>query len=167
MHDPDAVIAERTLKRCDTGADVVVRVFKPVPDPEDPEHAWVCGFEIAGMDETIRSKAHGVDSMQALMVVFLGIRHYLDKADLPLAWLSETPGWIGFERFHSDPDMDALFEHLMEAEMIRQSTMFALLDPSSAREPATDLLLEHTKEAEAIRQRILRKILKRSTKRRG
>jgi len=96
--------------------------------------------------------------MQALMVVFPGIRHYLDKADLPLAWLSETVGRLGLERFYSDPDMDALFEHLMEAEIIRQNTVYRLLDPNSDREPATDLLLEHTKEAEAIRQRILRKI---------
>ena len=168
IYDPDGLIAERRLKRCDTGADVFVRVFRPVPDPEDPQHTWVCGFEITGLDETIRSSGHGVDSMQALMVVFLGgIGHYLKKMGLPLAWLSETPGWIGFERFHTDPDMDALFEHLMEAEMIRQSTVFRLLDPSSRREPATDLLLEHTKEAEAIRQKILRRILEQATKRRG
>jgi len=47
MHDPDAVVAERTLKCCDTGRPVVVKVCKPVPDPEGD---WACGFEITGLD---------------------------------------------------------------------------------------------------------------------
>lgn len=167
MYDPDAVIAERILKRCDTGRPVVVKVFKPVPDPEDPYDGWACGFEITGLDKPIRHRAMGVDSMQALTVSFAGIRAHLERSGVPLAFESDTPGWTGFERFHSNADVNALFEHLMEIEMIRQNTLFELLDPVTDREPATDLLLEHTKEAEAIRQRILRKILKRATKRSG
>lgn len=163
MHDPDAVIAERTLRRCDTGAPVVVKVFKPVPHPEGD---WACGFEISGLDEPVRHRAIGVDSMQALRLSFQGIRAELEASGVPLAYESDTPGSTGFERFHLDEDVNALFEHLLEIE-IHQNTLYELLDPNSDREPATDLLLEHTKEAEAIRQKILRRILERATKRRS
>ena len=167
VHDPDAVIAERVLKRCDTGRPVVVKVFKPVPDPEDPNDDWACGFEITGLGKPVRKRAIGVDSMQALRLSFQCIRAHLEPSGVPLAYESDTPGSTGFERFALDEDVNALFEHLMEIEVIRQNTLFELLDPSLGREPETDLLLEHTKEAEAIRQRILRRTLERATKRRG
>lgn len=167
MHDPGAVIAERTLKRCDTGAAVVFRVFKPVPDAEQPDDTWACGFEIHMLDEPVRDRALGIDSMQALRLSFQGIRYHLRESGVPVAYDSGPPGYTSFERYHTDPDTNALMEHLMEIEMIRQNTLYELLDPSSDREPATDLLLEHTKEAEAIRQKILRRILERATKRRG
>jgi hypothetical protein len=164
MHDPDAVIAERTLKRCDDGATVVVKVFKPVPDPEEPDSTWACGFEITGLDETIRDRALGVDAMQALMLSFHAILGEFKKSDAPVAFLSDTPGDTGFYRFYLDPDMEALIGHLAEAEFIRQNTIYDLLDK---RAPATDQLLEHVKNAEAIRQKILRRILERAMKQRG
>jgi hypothetical protein len=164
MYDPDAVIAERTLKRCDTGAAVVFRVFKPVPDAKDPDDTWACGFEIHGLDEPVRDRVLGMDSMQTLKLSFQGIRYHLHESGVPLGYESDMPGHTGFERYHSDPDTNALMEHLMEIEMIRQNILYQLLDPSPDREPETDSLLEHTKEAEAIRQRILRRILGRATK---
>jgi hypothetical protein len=84
---------------------------------------------------------------------------------VPLAYESDTPGSTGFERYHLEPDMETLFEHLMDIEIIRQNTLYDLLDEDSDREPATEQLLEHVKEAEAIRQKILRRILERATKR--
>jgi hypothetical protein len=167
MHDPDAVIAERILKRCDTGGPVVFRVFKPVPDAEQPDSTWACGFEIHGLDEPVRDRVLGVDSMQALKMSFQGIRYHLQRCGVAVGWEADTPGSTGFERYHSDPDTNALMEQLIEIEMIRQLTLYEQLDPTPDRKPGTDELLEHTKEAEAIRQRILRRILERGTKQRG
>jgi hypothetical protein len=163
MHDPSAVVAERTLTRCDTGGPVIAKVFKPVPDPEEPDTTWACGYELTGLDETIRDRALGLDSMQALMLAFQGIRSELKKSRADVLF-ADTPGHTGFERHHLDPDMEALFENLMEAEIIRQNTLYELLDEDSDREPETELLLEHVREAEAARQRITRRILARATK---
>ena len=164
MHEPNAVVAERTLNRCDTGETVVATVFKPVPDPEEPDATWACGYEITGLDERIRHQALGIDSMQALMGAFQAIRYALKEADTQVAF-AETPGHTGFERHHWDPDMDALFENLIDAEVIRQNTLHELLDEDSDKQPATELMLEHVREAEAIRQRITRRILERARKR--
>lgn len=74
LHDASAVIAERTLFRCDTGANVVVKLFQPIPDPERTDiddDTWACGYEITGLGDTIRDRVLGIDSMQALMLAWL------------------------------------------------------------------------------------------------
>lgn len=167
LHDSNWVVAERTMWRGDDGKAVNVRVFKPIPDPEEPDATWACGFEITGLGQTIQDRALGVDSMQALMLAFQAIRGELQKSPIPVSFFSTAPGHTGFERYHDEPDMEALFEHLMEIEIIRQNTLYDLLDEDSDREPATSQLLEHIKKAEAIRQKILRRILERATTRSG
>jgi hypothetical protein len=161
MFDPDAVVAERSLVRCDTGSLVVARVFKPVPDPEDPDSTWACGYEIIGLDETVRDRAFGIDSMQALILSFQGIRGAL-KAGTEVSFADEA-GHTGFERHHLDPDMEALFENLMEAEIIRQNLLYEALDGEPERDAS--LMLDHVREAEAARQRITRRIIERATNR--
>lgn len=163
MHNPKAVLAERTLKRCDNGEAVQVKVYLPVPDPEYTKHGtWACGYEIVGLDQPVKSRAHGVDSMQALKLVFQAIRVELKKSNLPIAFLSDEPGYTGFERFHDQPEMEALFEHLMEIEVIRQNRLHEMLRGLPHRDSAMELLYEHLREAENMRQTILRKMFERS-----
>jgi hypothetical protein len=65
--------------------EVVVRVWAPV---RDGDH-YVCDFAIDGLPEPVRSSAGGVDSLQALLVAFTGLRAMLEPHSPSLSWLDE------------------------------------------------------------------------------
>ncbi len=66
-----APIASRTLayKRAD-GENVQIEVIlgMPVPDPHEPERAWVCPFQITGFAKPVTRAMYGIDAMQALIL---------------------------------------------------------------------------------------------------
>jgi hypothetical protein len=84
MNEP---IAVRTLAWHDGDdmREVVVRVWTPM---RDGDH-YVCDFAIDGLPEPVRSSAGGVDSLQALLVAFTGVRAVLEPHSPSLSWLHE------------------------------------------------------------------------------
>ncbi len=65
---------------------VVVRVWAPVAVGDD---RYVCDFAIDGLPDPVRSSAGGIDSMQALLVAFTGVRAKLEPHAPSLSWLQE------------------------------------------------------------------------------
>jgi hypothetical protein len=80
-------IATRTLAWHDGDdmREVVVRVWAPVPEGDN----YVCDFAIDGLPEPVRSSAGGVDSLQALIVAFAGLRAMLEPHSPSLSWLDD------------------------------------------------------------------------------
>lgn len=82
------VIAERELQRPgEKSAPVVVRIGRPVPDPEID---WTCSYQIRGIgDERVRT-AHGIDAVQALQLCLRMV-----GADLGALRRSHRLTWLG------------------------------------------------------------------------
>lgn len=89
------VIAERYFEAQDEdGArrEVVLRVGKPVPDPEEGGD-WCCPYQIVGFGGDRVSPAYGVDSVQALLFglqkAALDLKHYQQVQKSRLTWLGQ------------------------------------------------------------------------------
>ena len=64
------ILATRTLRfRARDGVrDIGVSLGLPVPDPEHPNKAWICPFQISGIREEPVRAIFGVDALQALVL---------------------------------------------------------------------------------------------------
>jgi len=84
------VIARRVLVNRETRRRVTVSIGLPtyIGDGWD----WVCPYKISGLGHPIHDHAHGIDALQALQLVSLGIRKTLENKRCPLAWLGD-PFW--------------------------------------------------------------------------
>jgi hypothetical protein len=69
--DLGEVIAERRLTfEAEAGwsRDVDVRIGRPIPDPSEPNHAWVCPYQVFGLGRDRVMGIFGADAMQALLL---------------------------------------------------------------------------------------------------
>lgn len=93
------VVAERRLEWAGGGpADgVVVRIGRPVPDPE-PGGDWLCPVQIVGIHSGAVRAAYGVDAVQALVLALwmidIDLRALQRETGLTLLWLDQTD--LGF-----------------------------------------------------------------------
>lgn len=93
------VIAERRLEWAGGGPEdgVVVRIGRPVPDPE-PGSDWLCPVQIVGMHGDAVRAAHGVDAVQALVLALwmidVDLRALQKDAGRALLWLEQDD--LGF-----------------------------------------------------------------------
>src|SRR5262249_38802574 len=89
------LILNRMLKIDAEGhhTDVPVKVYLPV----DMGHHWECEYEIGWPDNARRSKGHGIDSIQSLLITLqkIGIEIYTSKAHESgkLRWLEQGDGY--------------------------------------------------------------------------
>jgi hypothetical protein len=101
----------------DVARDVIVRVWQPVARERD----FVCDFAIDGLPEPIRTRAGGVDAMQALVMALAGIRFYLAPYRDDIAWLGERGSHgipMSLHWIH-DPADERAIEALVESESNR------------------------------------------------
>ena len=91
------VIAERSLHRCDSpGRIVVVSLGRPRKPRGSPD--WECPFQIRGLGSRRVECAYGVDAFQALTMALEGIRYFLDRSPVVLAWTGVREDTTGFQR---------------------------------------------------------------------
>jgi hypothetical protein len=83
------LIAERQLTT-DDGRAVTIKIYVPTHHT-DPRIPWQCDFEIEGAID-VRQHGSGMDSFQALVNAFQGVRKYLDDSGLVLTWNGLEPG---------------------------------------------------------------------------
>ncbi len=67
--------------------------------PQKVKGDWACPFQISGVGMKKVQHAHGVDSMQALIMAIEGIRSSLEKSGKKLCWTGGELGETGFTRF--------------------------------------------------------------------
>jgi hypothetical protein len=85
-------IAVRHLRVAGSRKRVVVRIGKPRRVKRD----WDCPFEISGLGSHDRIySSFGVDSMQAMLLSFTGIRRVLEASGKKLTWVDKH-GYTGF-----------------------------------------------------------------------
>jgi hypothetical protein len=78
---------------------VVVSIGQPEPDPHPDSHGdWICPVYIEGIADPGPHLAHGVDSLQALLLAPELIRKILDESGLSLTWLGDEPGHLCIPR---------------------------------------------------------------------
>ena len=93
------VIAERRLEWAGGGPGdgVLVRIGRPVPDPE-PGGDWLCPIQIVGAHGDAVRAAYGVDAVQALVLALwmidIELRALQKDAGRALLWLDRTD--LGF-----------------------------------------------------------------------
>jgi hypothetical protein len=88
------VIAEREFDLAHGGTEQVVllRIGKPVPDPE-PGGDWACPIQLIGLDDDSVQLAYGVDSLQAVLLAIQLAGVLLERgphAGEKLSWLGQT-----------------------------------------------------------------------------
>ena len=84
------IIAERQIEGvAPDGAkvEVVIRFGAPRPDPLSSNGDWVCPHQIVGLGGEETGAAHGVDSLQALLLSVYAVRIKLAESDVTLDWL--------------------------------------------------------------------------------
>ena len=111
------VIARRVLVNCDRRPRVTVSIGSPthIGDGWD----WVCPYKISGLGHPIHDHVHGIDALQALQLVSLGIRKTLENKRCPLAWLGDPFWQSGFPTLLSglgDPELVRRLETLVQKE---------------------------------------------------
>jgi len=114
------IIARRILVNRDSRRRVIVSIGLPtyIGDGWD----WVCPFKIRGLGHPIHDHAHGIDALQALQLVSLGIRKTLEDKRCPLAWLGDPFWQSGFPSPLSglgDPELVRRLETLVQKETTR------------------------------------------------
>lgn len=93
------IIAERRLDWAGDAESegVVVRIGKPMPDP-DPEGNWLCPIQIAGLGDDMVRAAFGVDAVHALILALQMIHIDLQagqrRVGRTLQWLEQSD--LGF-----------------------------------------------------------------------
>lgn len=109
------VIADRVLSvDGEPGRIVAVTIYEPEPDREAGD-GWVCEFRVQGaLNE--RDRAHGVDSLQALVNAVQGVWKTLDNSGLSLTWAGGEPGDHGIPRIVPQ-FLGRDFAEAMEAEI--------------------------------------------------
>ena len=120
----DRPLVERSLKRCDSGDCVMLRIFQPRKNSE-PEASgeWRCDFEITGLGEPLHSRALGEDAMQALLLVFPSIKAKLRATGIPVTWFEGGAPWdIGIPSYIpcGDQGFEELIERIIEVEYLRR-----------------------------------------------
>jgi hypothetical protein len=92
---------------------VVVRLWPPVPCEDHCD----CDFAIDGLPEPVRDTAHGVDSLQAIMVALTAIRYHL-ATHREISFLGQR-GWHGIPLIVPliDPDEDRYVERMIDNEL--------------------------------------------------
>jgi hypothetical protein len=84
------IVAERRIEGVapdGSRVEVVIRFGSPRPDPLSPNGDWLCPHQLAGLGDGEVDAAHGVDSLQALLLSVYAVRLKLADADLDLNWL--------------------------------------------------------------------------------
>ena len=114
------IIARRILVNRDSRRRVIVSIGLPtyIGDGWD----WVCPFKISGLGHPIHDQVHGIDALQALQLVSLGIRKTLENKRCPLAWLGDPFWQSGFPTLLSglgDPELVRRLETLVQKEITR------------------------------------------------
>ena len=114
------IIARRILVNRDSRRRVIVSIGLPtyIGDGWD----WVCPFKISGLGHPIHDQVHGIDALQALQLVSLGIRKTLEDKRCPLAWLGDPFWQSGFPSPLSglgDPELVRRLETLVQKETTR------------------------------------------------
>jgi hypothetical protein len=69
--DLGEVIAERTFvfaAKAGWSRDVFVKLGRPAPEPQSGGRAWVCPYQISGIERDRVMGIFGVDAMQALLL---------------------------------------------------------------------------------------------------
>ena len=91
------VIAERSLQRRDSPRrTVVVSIGKP--RRAKGKQDWECPFQIHGSGIRHTEYGRGIDAFQALTMALEGIRYFLDRSRVPLAWAGVRQDHTGFQR---------------------------------------------------------------------
>ena len=113
-----AVIAERRLHRRDSPRrTVVVSLGKPRRTKATQD--WECPFQIRGSGMRRVEYGRGIDAFQALTMALEGIRYFLDRSRMPLAWTGVI-GDTGFQRvipLLPEPGGTRRMERLVDREM--------------------------------------------------
>jgi len=102
------VIAERRLRRTDSGGTAELRVFRPETGERGQPDAWLCGYDITGVPELeqlsyLRREpgtvffAPGNDSLDALVTAWSDIRGILDLLNREFAIGFTAPGVSSFD----------------------------------------------------------------------
>jgi hypothetical protein len=129
-----SVFVERVLKLPKKGT-VRISVFAPERDASDPNGDWICRYQATGGDVAITSRAHGVDSLQALIEALRGVRHELEPFASKLSWLSGQLGDTGLPLIapYDDPDFVAVLDASLELEHARRLMYLRALERPKPR----------------------------------
>ena len=92
------VIGTRALQSLRTGGPVTVEVEKP---KRQPNGDWRCRVRIRGLGRAWIGQAFGVDSLQALQLIFPTLRQHTASFAAQLAW-NNVAGDLGFYRLVPD-----------------------------------------------------------------
>src|SRR5687768_6237440 len=91
------VIAERSLQRRDSPRrTVVVSIGKP--RRAKGKQDWECPCQIHGSGIRLTEYGRGIDAIRALTMALEGIRYFLDRSRVPLAWAGVRQDHTGFQR---------------------------------------------------------------------
>jgi hypothetical protein len=116
------VIAERTLHWRDSPErKVVVSLGKPRRTRGTPD--WECPFRIHGVGIRGIKYGRGVDAFQAVTTSLQGIRYFLDRSGIRLAWTGIFDDQTGFQQIMPllpEADVGRRLERLVEREMKRR-----------------------------------------------
>jgi hypothetical protein len=120
---PWAPIATRTLSVVGhPRRRVVVEIGAPFQ--VDPE--WRCPYRIRGAGLRRARYACGEDAVQALLLSFVAVRAELLSSGMPLAWLSDQPGDVGFPSLapmHAGFTFQRRVERLMEQAVTTEARL--------------------------------------------
>ena len=86
-------MAERFLRKSDSGAQVVARIFEPEEIGQSSE--WSCKIEVQGLGEPYERSIIGVDSFQALCSALRVLCAYVERHEQNLVFLDGEEGDCG------------------------------------------------------------------------
>ncbi|RAS66798.1 hypothetical protein C8D87_103137 [Lentzea atacamensis] len=84
------IVAERLIEGVapdGSHVEVVIRFGAPRPDPLSSNGDWRCPHQIVGLGDDSVGAAHGVDSLQALLLSVYAVRLKLAESGSTLDWL--------------------------------------------------------------------------------
>ncbi|MGH9777992.1 MAG: DUF6968 family protein [Candidatus Acidiferrales bacterium] len=103
LQDVGEVIATRKLyvyEAADRRREIVVKLGRPQPFPDDAYDNWYCPFQVVGIGSEQVRYAGGVDAFQALQLVMRGVGIYLSSLNEEqggrLRWLDDEGTDLGF-----------------------------------------------------------------------
>ena len=113
------VIAERSLRRRGSPRQAVV-VSLGRPRRTSGTQDWECVFQIRGAGTRLVEYGRGIDAFQALTMALEGIRNFLDRSRMPLAWPGVLDDHTGFQRvipLLPEPGGTRRMERLVDREL--------------------------------------------------